>query len=143
MGRDNINTVTSSASNATDQDQTPVTGTDVGPKRALDANLINPTSSPVNTNQVNVTNAVTSVETGITAASGFIVLAVTDQEYLKIEPQSGGQWFYSFNLAAVPTVTNGHKFTKHSPFSRNNIKQDIRIAPSSTTGDVTITKGVK
>jgi len=138
--RNAIDTVTGAA---TDQNFTPVTGTDVGTKRALDSYNRNPASDPSNVNQVNLKNSTLAAQASITVASGFVVSAVTDQEALLIQPVLDNQeWYWSTTTGAAPTSATGIMFRRSLPLVLNNWEQDIIIAPASSTATAVIVKGI-
>jgi hypothetical protein len=104
--------------------------------------VTNPASDPVNINQSNLTSSTTTVQSGITAASGFIITVATDQEALLVQPQDDQEWFWSTDTGSAPTASTGVRFKKSYPITLNNWAQSIIVAPASTTGAVTIVKGI-
>ncbi len=82
-----------------------------------------------------------TVETGITAAAGFIITAITDQKWLLVQLHISGIWYWSTDTSTVPTRITGNEFGSISQLELENMNTDIIIAPESITGDVTISKG--
>ena len=149
MSRDNIQTVTNSDESATDQDFKSVTGTDVDlgaglVKRTLDVFVRGFTFAVgflMPTQEVPIETFATSVESSITAASGFTISAVTDQKLLIVQLHVSGIWYWGTDTGTVPTGLNAVRFGSVDKLVLNNMNTDIIIAPLSITGDVTIIKG--